>query len=99
MNDLTITETTTVTLSVADLETLIRRVVREELSRAHQAYTPSIVDDWSHEGPLDPDGDEQLLEEAITVLTHHPKNSTNWHSWEAFEKELDEAEARGELPD
>ena len=53
---------TTVTLSPAQLEQLIRRVVREEVSRLLQPSKPSVLDDWSHEGPEDPEGDAELLQ-------------------------------------
>jgi hypothetical protein len=41
----------TITMSPAELEALIRRVVREEISRLVQPSKPPILDDWSHEGP------------------------------------------------
>ena len=47
-----------ITISLADLENLIRRVVREvmqeELSHLPRAPVASILDDWSQEGPDDP---------------------------------------------
>ncbi len=87
------------TISLAQLENLIRRVVREELARALRSTTPSILDDWSHEGPDDPAGDEELLAEALIVLEQYGDKPETWMTWEDFEAELDRAEARGELPD
>ena len=96
------TTATVIALSPADLERLIRRVVREvvheELSQAAPSTPPSILDDWQHEGPLDPDGDAELLHEAQTILSELQDRPEAWLAWEDFEKELDRAEAAGELP-
>ena len=56
-------------------------------------------DDWEQEGPNDPAGDERLLRDAIAVLQQYGDKPEDWMSWEAFEAELDRAEAAGELPD
>ena len=90
---------TSVTISLADLENLIRRVVREELTRLLRQPTPSIGDDWSHEGPDDPAGDAALLADALAVLEEYGDKPETWMKWEDFEAELDRAEANGELPD
>lgn len=52
-----------VSMTRSELETLIRRVVREELLRALRPTNP--LDDWSHEGPDDPEGDEIIAREAL----------------------------------
>ena len=83
------------TISLTDLEAMIRRVVREELDRR----LPSIVDDWSQEGPDDHAGDEELLADALIVLEQYGDKPEAWTKWEDFEAELDSAEAAGELPD
>jgi len=88
----------TVTVSMADLENLIRRVVREEISRLPRTSGYSILDDWSQEGPNDPEGDEELLREALVVLEDYGDKPETWTSLEDLEAELDKAEARGELP-
>ncbi len=85
----------TTTISLTDLEAMIRRVVREELDRR----LPSIIDDWSQEGPDDPAGDEELLADALIVLEQYKDKPEAWTKWEDFETELDNAEATGELPD
>src|SRR5205807_2169576 len=54
-----------------ELETLVRRVVREELSRVLQRPVRSILDDWKQEGPEDPEGDALLLREALAVLREY----------------------------
>jgi hypothetical protein len=93
------TTKTPATITLAELESLIRRVVREELARVLRPTAPSVLDDWSHEGPDDPAGDEELLAEALIVLEQYGDKPETWMRWEDFEAELDKAEARGELPD
>ena len=86
-----------VSMTKSELEMLIRRVVREELGRALRAVNP--IDDWSHEGPDDPEGDEILAREALAQLEEIKKNPSQLKTWEEFEAELARAEAAGELPD
>lgn len=90
---------TTVSLSPAQLEQLIRRIVREEVSRLLQQPKPSVLDDWSHEGPEDPEGDAELLQEALEVVRQRKQNPEASLGWEKFKAELRAAEAVGELPD
>ena len=102
----TATVRTTVSIGLPDLEDLMRRVVREvvreELLRlphpATRTITPSILNDWSQEGPDDPAGDDELLGEAMVVLDKYGEKPETWITWEDFEVELDRAEARCELP-
>ena len=72
------------TVSMADLENLIRRVVREvvheEISRLPRAAGYSILDDWSQEGPDDPEGDDELLREALIVLEEYGDKPETWTS-------------------
>jgi hypothetical protein len=84
----------TITLSLSDLETMIRRVIREELAR----HTLSVLDDSSQEGPDDPAGDEELLADALIVLEQYKDKPEAWTDWEDFKAELASAEASGELP-
>jgi hypothetical protein len=91
---------TLATISVAELEALIRRVVREELARLVQQQAPdSILDDWSHEGPEDPEGDQELLEEVLEQLEREKTRPAVRISWEKAQAELARAEAAGELSD
>jgi len=92
------TPPTTIPLNPADLEALVRRVVREELVRLLRAPLHSILEDEKHEGPEDPTEDERLLQEALTVLRDYGDKPEAWMSWEDFEAELERAEAAGELP-
>ena len=91
------------TLSLTEMEALIRRVVKEaiheELARVMQRRPSSIVEDWTHEGPDDPAGDQALLAEALTERERYRANPHESMDWEAFKAELRAAEAAGELPD
>jgi hypothetical protein len=89
---------TTIAVSQADLETLVRRLVREELHQLLNMPARSILEDWKQEGPNDPAGDALLLRDALTVLQQYENIPDAWMSWEDFEAELDKAEAAGELP-
>ncbi|HEX9924221.1 MAG TPA: hypothetical protein VGD99_16320 [Anaerolineae bacterium] len=82
-----------------ELEALIRRIVREELTQLLQTPVVSILDDWKQEGSDDPIEDDFLLKDALVVLKQYKNIPEAWISWEDFEQELDEAEAAGELPD
>lgn len=87
-----------VTLERRDLEDLVRRMVKEELGRLLRPSRPSVADDWSHEGPEDPEGDTRLLREALATLEQHRDRPAAWVDWEDARTELDRAEAAGELP-
>ena len=90
---------TVIPISPTDLESLIRRVVREELGRLVHKSPYSILDDPAQEGPEDPAGDEILLNEALAILQQYDDQPDAWMSWEELELELDRAEAAGELSD
>lgn len=89
-------------LSLDEMEALIRRVVKEAV---HDEFTAilrrrpaKIVDDWTHEGPDDPAGDEALLADALALRDHYQTHPDEWLDWDAFLAELRAAEAAGELP-
>lgn len=86
----------TVTIRLSVLKELVRRVVREELSRLPYREAPSVSGDWRHEGPNDPEGDEQALAEAMEVLAQCEDNPECWMTLDELEAELDRAEAAGE---
>ena len=87
-------------LSLAEIEDLIRRVVREavqeEFARVLRRPVPSQLEDWSHEGPDDPAGDRQLLAAAEVACEQYRTNPDQWMDWDAFKAELAAAEAAGE---
>jgi hypothetical protein len=85
-----------VSMTKSELETLIRRVVREELRRALRLVNP--LNDWSHEGTDDPEGDEILAREALAQIAEYEKNPYRRMTLEEYEAELARAEAAGELP-
>ena len=84
---------THIDLSLDDLETLIRRVVREELARLSDAPT-SILHDWRHEGPDDPAGDEALAREAEALSRNYRAAPEELTTLEDFERELAEPRPR-----
>lgn len=84
----------TTSISPEELEALIRRVVREELTRLLQTPVQSILDDWKQEGPDNPIEDDLLLKDALAVLQSYEHKPEAWTSWEDFEAELDEADPR-----
>ena len=84
---------TTITQSPADLEALVRRVVHDEITRLLQTPVRSILEDWKHEGPDDPKGDQALLSEALAVLEQYGNKPEAWTSWEEFERELQSGRA------
>ncbi|MFN8453578.1 MAG: hypothetical protein U0401_02725 [Anaerolineae bacterium] len=77
----------TVTVSLAELETLIRRVVRQELIRLLHQSSSAILEDGSHKEPDEPAGDEALLAEALAVLKQYENDPNSWTSWEEFKRE------------
>ena len=93
----------TTTLSLNEMESLTRRVVKEavheEFARVMRQLPSAIVDDWAHEGPDDPAGDRLLLAEALAQSERYRAHPQEHLDWEAFKAELREAEAAGELPD
>jgi hypothetical protein len=89
-------------LTVTEMETLIRRVVREavheEFSRLLASLPGSVVNNWAHEGEDDPAGDALLLAEALAERERYRTDPDAWIDWETFKAELKAAEATGELP-
>ena len=88
---------TVVTLTITELETLLRRIVREEVSRALHAPAPNIADDWSQEGPDDPEGDAILLAEALEIIERRKTHPEKRRRWEDIKAELKQAEEAGEI--
>lgn len=86
------TASTALNLSTADLESLIRRVVREEFARVLRKPDRAILDYWEHEGAEDPEGDAQLLAEALALVEQYQKNPQGWITLEEFEAELERPE-------
>ena len=74
---------------------------RSEVNRRSHTVAPqsSIVDDWTHEGPDDPEGDRLLLAEALAESKRYRAHPQEHLEWEAFKAKLGEADAAGELPD
>ncbi|MGQ9554482.1 MAG: hypothetical protein ACUVWR_10250 [Anaerolineae bacterium] len=79
---------TTITLTPSELEDLIRRVLREELTRLVHLSPCRLLDDWEQEGPEDAVGDSSLLAEALAVLEDYGHSVEAWANWKDFEAEL-----------
>ena len=91
------------TLSLTEMEDMIRRAVKEavheEFARVLRRAPSSVAEDWTHEGPSDPAGDQSLLAEALTEHGRYRSSPETWMDWDAFKAELEAAEAAGELSD
>ena len=72
-------------LSPSELETLVRRLVREELARLLQQPVHSILDDWTQEGTEDPAEDELLVSEALEAIRKYGNKPEAWISWQDLE--------------
>ena len=88
---------TVISMKRSELENLIRTIIREELRHALRPVNP--LDDWSHEGPDDPEGDEIIAREALAQIEEIKKDPSRLIKWEDFKEDLARAEAAGELPD
>ncbi|MFN8494161.1 MAG: hypothetical protein U0350_41565 [Caldilineaceae bacterium] len=96
----------TITISLTDLEALIRRTVQEavreavheELLQLFRHPRPSIAEDWTQEGPDDPEGDAALLAEALEIRRLYRTHQEQRMDWADFKAELKKAEDAGELP-
>lgn len=82
-------------------EQTLRRLVQEEIhhSMRHSKTPRSIADDWIHEGPDDPEGDEALLQDALAQIEREKTHPNDRMGLDEFLAELDRAEKAGELPD
>ena len=86
-------------LDTEELERMIRRIVREEVSDLLRPAVRTILDDWNQEGPEDAEGDAELLLSALSVLREHEDRIDAWMGWEDFEEALAKREGAGDLPD
>ena len=71
------------TLSLTEMEALIRRgvkeAVHEEFVRVLRQAPASVAENWTHEGPNDPAADQLLLAEALSERTAiGPIQSRGW---------------------
>ena len=76
-------------INTAELEGLVRRVVREELSRLLRQPIRSVLEGAEHEGPENSAEDEMLLKDALAVLEEYGEKPESWMSWEDFQSGLD----------
>ena len=76
-------------INTTELEGLVRRVVREELSRLLREPIRSVLEGAEHEGPENPAEDEMLLKDALALLKEYGDKPESWMSWEDFQSDLD----------
>jgi len=88
-----------VELDSQELERMIRRIVREEVSALLRPAGRTILDEWTQEGPDDAEGDAELLLSALSILRQHEDEISAWMDWEEFEGQLARMEGSGDLPD
>ncbi len=82
-----------------NLEALLRRIVREELTRLLEAQRSSLLDSWSHEGPDESDGDAALLADVLAQIEREADEAVPRINWAEAKAELARAEAAGDLPE
>jgi uncharacterized protein (DUF433 family) len=79
------------TLNLAELEALIRRVVKEavheEFARVLRQPPAAVVEDRNHEGPSDPAGEQLVLAEALAERDRYRTNPGAAIAWGAFKEE------------
>ena len=80
------------TLSLTELEALIRRAVKEavheEFARVLRQAPASTVENGSHEGPSDPAGVQLVLAETLPERDRYRTNPEVGIVWGAFKKEV-----------
>ena len=84
------------TLSLSEMEAMIRRVVKEavseEFTRLLQQRPGAVAENWAHEGEDDPAGDELLLAEALAVRERYRTNPAGRVDWATFKAEIAEGQ-------
>ena len=88
----------TLTTTTEELETLVRRVVREEVLELLRS-PEALLEAWRRAEADEARHDAILLREAPEALEQDGDRPEAWISLEEAEAELDRAEAAGELPD
>lgn len=96
MNAIAENETETVaTITVAELETIIRRVVREEVRQQADWIVREMIEFWRNEGPPDLEDDELLARDALELIEKYKNDRSGFITLEELEAEL-AAEASAE---
>ncbi|MGH9766961.1 MAG: hypothetical protein ACREAB_05940, partial [Blastocatellia bacterium] len=89
-------ETKTVaTITVAELEAIIRRVAREEMRQHSDWIVREMIEFWRNEGPPDLEGDELLARDALELIEKYKNDHSGFITLEELEAEL-AAEASAE---
>lgn len=88
---------TAVPITVAELEAIIRRVVREEMQQHSEWIVREMIEFWRNEGPPDLEDDELLAKEALEQIERYKDDYSGCITLEELEAEL--AAESNELPD
>ena len=84
---------TPISIPLSELETLLRRIVREEVHK-ELAQLLTALGDFSTEGGEDQSADAALLAEALEESERQHQNPEGWQDWRAFRAQL-AAEGKG----
>ena len=78
----------------------VRGAVCEEMKRAFGTPLRKLMEEWEHQGPYDPEGDDLLLADALEISEKYKDDRSGWVTLEELEAELAaEANAKAdELP-
>ncbi|GEM_PF-767273 len=78
----------------------VRAAVCEEMKRAFGTPLRKLMEEWEHQGPYDPEGDDLLLADALEIVEKYKDDRSGWVTLEELEAELAaEANAKAdELP-
>jgi len=88
---------TTVTVTVAELEAIIQRVVQEAVRQHADWIVREMIEFWRNEGPPDLEDDEMLLKDALEQIEKYNDDYSSCITLEELEAEL--AAESNELPD
>lgn len=73
----------------------VRAAVCEEMKRAFGLPLRKLLEEWEHQGPYDPEGDDLLLADALEIIEKYKDDRSGFITLEELEAEL-AAEAAAE---
>lgn len=79
---------TVVTLTISELEAIIRRVVHEEMRQQSDWIVRELIEFWRNEGPPDLEDDELLAREALEQIEKYQDDFSSCITLEELEAEL-----------
>lgn len=66
----------------------VRAAVCEEMKRAFGTPLRKLMEEWEHQGPYDPEGDDLLLADALKIIEKYKDDRSGWVTLEELEAEL-----------